>query len=96
MTVSEAFGSLSILVTAAEADKDRTKGLLGVVNGDPTDDLTTPNGTVIPSNSSQEEIFHNFGVLCKKCVVSLLIIYMFFKSFVDFVAFVTLFFKTAC
>ncbi|XP_017654964.1 mucin-4 [Nannospalax galili] len=35
-----------------------TEGLLGVWNGNPEDDFRMPNGTTIPGNSSEEELFH--------------------------------------
>lgn len=45
------------------ADKNTT-GLLGKLNGDPSDDLTYRNGTVLPTSSSDKEIF-KFGQDCK-------------------------------
>ena len=43
----------------------QTRGLLGVYNGNPNDDLTTPSGTVLPPDSSWEDIHYKFGMLCK-------------------------------
>ena len=42
-----------------------TKGLLGTYNGNVTDDFLRPDGTYLNINATDEEIFHNFGQLCK-------------------------------
>lgn len=46
------------------AFQNNTKGLLGVWNGDPDDDLQRPDGTVLPPNSTLREIHEQFGELC--------------------------------
>ncbi|KAK0043850.1 mucin-like protein, partial [Biomphalaria pfeifferi] len=38
-----------------------TVGLLGNFNGNPDDEFTLPNGTVLPRNSSEREIYHKFA-----------------------------------
>ena len=43
---------------------NNTQGLLGTFNGDKTDDLQYPNGTTIPANASEEQIF-GLGQKCK-------------------------------
>ena len=40
-----------------------TAGLLGVINGDPSDDFTYPDGTTIPPDASEERI-HDWGQSC--------------------------------
>ena len=40
-----------------------TAGLLGVINGDPSDDFTYPDGTTIPPDAS-EELIHDWGQSC--------------------------------
>ncbi|XP_078588078.1 mucin-like protein [Branchiostoma floridae x Branchiostoma japonicum] len=40
----------------------QTKGLMGVWNGDPDDDFTRPNGTILSTNATDEEIY-DFGQL---------------------------------
>ena len=42
-----------------------TAGLQGDIDGDPNNDLKTPIGTILSINSTEEEIFDNFGQLCK-------------------------------
>ena len=42
-----------------------TGGLQGDIDGDPNNDLKTPNGAILSVNSTEEEIFDNFGQLCK-------------------------------
>ena len=44
--------------------QNNTRGLLGVWNGDPDDDLQRPDGTVLPPNSTLQEIHELFGELC--------------------------------
>uniref|UniRef100_A0A8C8UDM4 Mucin-4 n=1 Tax=Peromyscus maniculatus bairdii TaxID=230844 RepID=A0A8C8UDM4_PERMB len=41
-----------------EGYRHHTKGLLGVWNDNPEDDFRMPNGSTIPSKSSEETIFH--------------------------------------
>ncbi len=45
--------------------QNNTKGLLGVWNGDPNDDLQRPDGTILPPNSTLRELHESFGDLCK-------------------------------
>ncbi len=60
------FISVSVQV---EADYENdTRGLLGFFNGDPSDDFTLPNGTVLPANMTEEEIYLQFGLQCKYIV----------------------------
>lgn len=54
----------NILVTVPEYYS--TRGLLGKFNGDPSDDLLPRDETKpLPSNSTTEDIHHNFGISCK-------------------------------
>ena len=64
---------LSIQVTSSTLYVNNTIGLLGVNNNDVNDDFTRPDGTTIPINSTQEQIYYQFGKLCKSsCLVSFL------------------------
>ncbi|XP_018413992.1 PREDICTED: sushi domain-containing protein 2 [Nanorana parkeri] len=58
--VREIGGFLSLSVFLPEIFKDKTQGLLGVMNDNPADDFTLRNGTVLPTASSPEEIYQ-FG-----------------------------------
>ena len=55
---------LQLSVSAPDDLMNNTEGLLGTFNGIKTDDLQYPNGTVISSNATEEEIFH-LGQECK-------------------------------
>ena len=55
---------LQLSVSAPNDLMNNTEGLLGTFNGIKTDDLQYPNGTVISSNATEEEIFH-LGQECK-------------------------------
>ncbi|OXB75646.1 UNVERIFIED_CONTAM: hypothetical protein H355_001290 [Colinus virginianus] len=57
ISVSAGSGMLSAVCSLPEQYHNGTKGLLGVWNHNPTDDFQMPNGTNIPVNSSEEEIF---------------------------------------
>lgn len=46
-------------------------GLLGNINGDMNDDLITPSGTLLPSNSTEREIYYHYGELCKTSIFQL-------------------------
>lgn len=42
-----------------------TEGLLGVLNGDPSDDFTLPDGSILELNASESTIYRMFGLQCK-------------------------------
>ena len=44
----------------------QTQGLLGFYNNHLSDDFMIPVGSTIPSNSSEEEVYQNFGIKCKQ------------------------------
>ena len=64
-------GILSILFSAPREYMRRTRGLLGTWNGNPLDDFTLPDGTVLPSNASPEDVHYKFGRKCKSHVYCL-------------------------
>lgn len=47
-----------------KAAENTTRGLLGVINGDTSDDFTLPDDTTIDVESSDEDIYNNFGLKC--------------------------------
>ena len=49
----------------------RFSGLLGNVNGNPDDDFELPNGTTLPSNLTESEIYTQFGEHCMYLALSL-------------------------
>ena len=59
-------GQLDVTVGAPDWFKNNTKGLMGVFDDDPNDDLLPPGENAVPlSNSSSEKtIFNEFGELC--------------------------------
>ncbi|XP_052824448.1 mucin-like protein [Octopus bimaculoides] len=63
VSVTVGIRMLAVTVSLPEDFKNTTvtSGLMGVYNDNKTDDLTTPNGTVLPENSSERDIFYNFG-----------------------------------
>ncbi|XP_013402401.2 LOW QUALITY PROTEIN: uncharacterized protein LOC106168022 [Lingula anatina] len=63
ITISLSEGVLSFLAGAPGTAINRTRGLLGVFNNDITDDFTTPDGTILPINSTERQIHYNFGQL---------------------------------
>ena len=59
--------SVALSVSASlngKAAANTTRGLLGVINGDTSDDLTLPDDTAIDTNSTEEDIYNNFGLKC--------------------------------
>ncbi|KAI0210407.1 Mucin-like protein [Lamellibrachia satsuma] len=63
LTIGVSAEQLDITVGASDKFKNNTKGLMGVFNGDSTDDLLPPGKNALPlSNSSSEKtIFNEFG-----------------------------------
>jgi len=62
--VIDVFSSqLSIQVTSSLSYLNNTVGLLGVNNNDINDDFTRPDGSKIAINSTQEQIYYQFGKL---------------------------------
>ena len=43
---------------------EETRGLMGVYNGDPSDDFTLPDGTVLSGSLTEAEVY-SFGLQCK-------------------------------
>ncbi|XP_069070569.1 uncharacterized protein [Pleurodeles waltl] len=48
---------LSVMVLLPEKFLNDTEGLLGVMNGNPEDDFTFRNGTLLPTSASPEELY---------------------------------------
>ncbi|XP_027739795.1 mucin-4 isoform X2 [Empidonax traillii] len=61
ISISATSGILSVVCSLPDWYRNSTKGLLGVWDHDPADDFQMPNGTSIPVNSSEEEIY-NYGM----------------------------------
>ncbi|NXA31101.1 MUC4 protein, partial [Eudromia elegans] len=57
ISVLDTSGILSVVCTLPDRYLNATKGLLGVWDHNPAGDFQMPNGTSIPTNSSEEEIF---------------------------------------
>ena len=67
LTIGVSVEQLDITVGAPDTFKNQTKGLMGVFNGDATDDLLPPgeNARPLSNSSSEKTIFTDFGELCK-------------------------------
>ncbi|XP_041070867.1 uncharacterized protein LOC121292663 isoform X2 [Carcharodon carcharias] len=61
LIVNAQYGMLFAITNLPEDYLNKTEGLLGVWNGNPNDDFTMPNGSVIPANSKESTIF-NYGI----------------------------------
>ncbi|XP_043926717.1 mucin-4-like [Protopterus annectens] len=61
LSLSASFGMINILLYLPNDYNNKTKGLFGVWNGNQDDDFTMPNGTTIPVNSSESDIY-NYGL----------------------------------
>ncbi|KFZ63803.1 Mucin-4, partial [Podiceps cristatus] len=57
VSISATSRILSVVCSLPDRYCNGTKGLLGVWDYDPADDFQMPNGTIIPVNSSEEEIY---------------------------------------
>ena len=65
MTVNVRAKQLDVGVIVPREFKGQTRGLMGVMNGDSSDDLTTPGGKVISTTSTERDIFYKFSEKCK-------------------------------
>lgn len=55
---------LAISATVPKIYNSTTRGLLGNFDNDPENDFVYPNGTVLPGNISEREVFY-YGQSCK-------------------------------
>lgn len=55
---------MTLTILLPQEFKERTQGLLGKMNDDPVDDLTSSNGTVVAGDSGAQDIF-TFGAGCE-------------------------------
>lgn len=58
-------GLMTFVVTLSDEYFNKTIGLLGTYNGNPDDDFTLPNGTVLQPNLTSSETHYDFGLVCK-------------------------------
>ena len=68
LEINQTNGFLSSVLVSLPRDSyyGQTNGLLGIYNGNQTDDLLPYNGdTALPLNSTMEEIHFSFGITCK-------------------------------
>ena len=66
LTIGVSAEQLDITVGASDKFKNNTKGLIGMFNGDPNDDLLPPGENAVPlaNSSSEKTIFNEFGEQC--------------------------------
>ena len=66
LTIGVSAEQLDITVGASDKFKNNTKGLMGVFNGDPNDDLLPPgeNSVALANSSTEKTIFTDFGEHC--------------------------------
>ena len=71
MTIGLKAGQLDIRVGAPNEFRNHTKGLMGVFNGDPNDDLLAPgeNAVALSNASSEWAIYYDFGEKCTFCML---------------------------
>ena len=65
VTFASVSKTLAIAFDGPDLFKNRTRGLLGTWNDDPSDDFTTPDGTVLPGDASPQQIHYDFGLKCE-------------------------------
>ena len=64
LAVTLSKGQISLTLVLPPSSTNHTRGLLGVTNGNPDDDFTFPNGTVLSPDSNMRQIFY-YGEECK-------------------------------
>ncbi|XP_059169376.1 mucin-like protein [Physella acuta] len=60
-TVNVGIKNLELEMQVVKTLKNKTKGLLGNFNGKTNDEFTLPNGTILPPNLTESQIFYNFA-----------------------------------
>lgn len=65
VTFASVSKTLAIAFDGPDEFKNRTRGLLGTWNDDPSDDFMLPDGTVIPTDASPQRIHYEFGLKCE-------------------------------
>lgn len=58
------------LAACPDAFRNQTRGLLGNWNGDPDDDFLRPDGAILSTNASMEDIHYMFGEECQLMFVN--------------------------
>ena len=75
--VKAANNILSFQLSVPEIFYNKTKGLLGVWNDKRDDDFLTPFNIILPVNSTDEEIFYQFGKTCMYiCIITYMHVYI--------------------
>ena len=64
LTLKATEGAMSILLTAPESFLGQTQGLMGTWNDDESDDFLTPDGHILSSDLTTEELHYQFGLPC--------------------------------
>lgn len=62
--VSNSSSVLHLAVEVSESFINSTEGILGYFNGDPSDDFRRQDGSTLPTNSSEHDLF-DYGQLCE-------------------------------
>ena len=70
MTYTLKSGQIDVVISMPLSFQNQTSGLMGVFNNDQEDDLTSPDGAVLPVNATERDIYYQFG---EKCTVGLVI-----------------------
>ena len=63
--VSIHHGSLAQSFSIPNVFRNRATGLMGNFNDNPDDDFILPNGTMLPNDMTERQIFNQFGSQCK-------------------------------
>ena len=66
--VTTTAGLLSVMTTLQRGLMNRTRGLYGNWDGDPSDDFKDPDGMILPANATMEEIHYGFAQKCRQPV----------------------------
>lgn len=65
VTFASVSKTLAIAFDGPDEFRNRTRGLLGTWNDDPSDDFTTPDGAVLPADASPQQLHYDFGLKCE-------------------------------
>ncbi|XP_059150257.1 fibrillin-1-like isoform X2 [Physella acuta] len=82
--VAVSLKSLEVELDVDQYIRNKTAGLFGNFNGDITDEFVLPNGTMLPANITEQQIFYQFAKYWEVTIENSIFTYKNYESAVDY------------